>query len=209
MMYADLFQYLLLHKKLSVPGIGTFLLERRPARADFLDRQVKAPVYSISFANRIDTASRNFFNWLGNALGISDRDAVVRFNDFAFDMKRQISEGATINWNGVGVLSKGLGGDVKFIAERSAVGEKPVIAEKVIRLKAEHMVRVGEDRKTSVEMTEILNKPVAGVRSFWWIPALAVGVLAVIFICWHLSQHGLDISSMANNAKLVPMETAP
>ncbi len=208
MMYADLFQYLLLHKKLSVPGIGTFLLERRPAGADFLNRQIKAPVYSISFANRIDTASRNFFNWLGNALGISDRDAVVRFNDFAFNMKKQISEGATISWNGVGVLSKGLGGDVKFIAERSAVDEKPVIAEKVIRLKAEHMIRVGEDQMTSTEMTVRLNKP-AIVRSYWWVYGLAIGLLAIVFIGWWLSQHGLDISSTANNTKLVPMETAP
>ena len=108
MMYADLYKYLLLHKKLSVPGIGTFLLERRPAGVDFLNRQVKAPIYSIAFVNRIDIASRSFFNWLGNALGISDRDAVVRFNDFAFDMKKQISEGATISWNGVGVQVKAL-----------------------------------------------------------------------------------------------------
>lgn len=208
MMYADLYQYLLLHKKLSVPGIGTFLLERKPAGADFLNRQVKAPIYSIAFSNGKDTASMNFFNWLGNALSISDRDAVVRFNDFAFDMKKQISEGASINWKGVGILSKGPGGDIKFVPEKIAIAEKSVTAEKVIRLKAEHMIRVGEDQKTSVEMTEMLNKP-AIVRSYWWVYALAIGLMAIVFIGWWLLQHGVEVSSTANTIKLIPGESSP
>jgi hypothetical protein len=208
MMYAELYRYFILHKKLSVPGIGTFLLERKPAESDFLNRQVKAPVYSIAFANSFDSAPRKFFTWLGNALNISDRDAVIRFNDFAFDMKKQVGEGATINWNGIGSLSKGLAGEIKFTADKVMPGEKPVVAEKIIREKAEHMVRVGEDQKTSAEMTEILNKP-AAARSFWWVYALAVGILALMFIGWYLSQYGVDISSTANTTKLVPLETMP
>lgn len=205
MMYAELYQYFILHKRLSLPGVGTFLLDRQPAENDFLNRQIKAPVHSIAFANSFDTASKKFFAWLGHALNISDRDAVMRFNDFAFDMKKQIADGATVNWNGVGVLSKGLAGEIKFIPQEIVVAERPVQAEKVIREKAEHMVRVGEDQKTSAEMTEILNKPEA-TRSLWWVYALAVGVLAIVFICWYLSQNGVDVSSTANNTKLVPME---
>ena len=206
MMYAELYRYLLLNKKLPVPGIGTFLLERKPAETDFLNRQIKAPVYSISFSTAFDTGTKNFFNWLGNALAISDRDAVIRFNDFAFDIKKQISEGATIHWNGIGAISKGLAGEIKFTPAEVLVQEKPVTAEKVIREKAEHMVRVGEDHKTSVEMTEMLNKP-EDSRSLWWVYALAIGILAIVFIGWYLSRHGVDISSTANNTKLVPMET--
>ncbi len=205
-MYAELYQYFILHKRLSVPGVGTFLLERKPAESDFLNRQIKAPVYSIAFANSFDAVSKRFFNWLGYTLNISDRDAVMRFNDFAFDMKKQIAEGATINWNGVGVLSKGLAGEIKFVAEKISIDERSVPAEKVIREKAEHMVRVGEDQKTSVEMTEMLNKPAAS-RSLWWVYALAIGILSIVFIGWYLSEHGVDVSSTANNAKLVPMKT--
>jgi hypothetical protein len=208
MMYAELYRYFILHKRLSMPGIGTFLLERKPAESDFLNRQIKAPVHSIAFANSFDTASKKFFTWLGNALNISDRDAVIRFNDFAFDMKKQIGEGATINWNGVGSLSKGLAGEIKFTANKTMPDEKPVTAEKIIREKAEHMVRVGKDQKTSAEMTEILNKP-AVARSLWWVYALAVGILAMMFIGWYLSEHGVDVSATANTTKLVPMETAP
>lgn len=208
MMYAELYQYFILHKRLSVPGVGTFFMERKPAENDFLNRQIKAPVHSVAFANSFDTVSKKFFAWLGNALHISDRDAVMRFNDFAFDMKKQISDGATISWNGLGVLSKGLAGEIKFIPQQLLIDESPVTAEKVIREKAEHMVRVGEDQKTSVEMTEMLTKTETK-RSLWWVLPLAIGLLAIVFICWHLSEHGVDVSSTANTTKLVPMETAP
>ncbi|MEK7224711.1 MAG: hypothetical protein AAB221_03400 [Bacteroidota bacterium] len=205
MMYAELYQYFILHKRLSLPGIGTFLLHRKPAETDFPNRQVKPPLYTAVFSDETGIASKNFFHWLGHALGVSDRNAVIRFNDFAFDMKKQIADGTVINWNGLGVLNKGLAGEIKFTAA-SFISEKPVAAEKVIREKAEHFVRVGEDEKTSVEMTAMLNKP-AVARSYWWVSALILGVLSIAFIGWYISQHGMEPSSFTNSTKLVPMET--
>jgi len=207
MMYDKLYQYLIQHKELPVPGIGTFLLERKPAEGDFPNRQIKPPAYSIVIQPNTHTPGKNFFNWLAMTLGIADREAIFRFNDFAFAMRKQIGEGNIINWKGVGTLTKGLAGDIKFVPETTAVGfEKPVGAEKVIREKAEHMVRVGEDEKTSVEMTEMLNQE-EEKKSYWWAYALAVALLAVIFIGWYLSENGVDISSMANRQKLIPMQT--
>lgn len=205
MMYAELYQYFILHKRLSVPGIGTFLLHRKPAETDFPNRQVKPPIYSAVFNDETGPASKSFFHWLGHSLSVSDRDAVIRFNDFAFNMKKQIADGAVINWNGLGVLNKGLAGEIKF-TPASFISEKPVAAKKVIREKAEHFVRVGEDEKTSVEMTAMLNKP-AVARSYWWIAALVLGVLTIGFISWHFYQNGLDMPSVANNCRLTPMES--
>lgn len=206
-MYDKLYQYLLQHKELPVPGIGTFLLERKPAEGDFPSKQIKAPSYSIALQAASQVPGKGFFNWLAGALGITDREAIFRFNDFAFDMRRQISDGSIINWNAVGILNRGLAGDVKFTPSISEmVFEKPVTAEKVIRERAEHMVRVGEDEKTSVEMTEMLSYK-EEKKSYWWAYALAVALLATIFIGWYLSENGVDIFSIANGQKLAPMET--
>ena len=207
MMYDKLYQYLLQHKELPLPGIGTFLLERKPAEGDFPNKQIKAPAYSIVLQTASYVPGKGFFNWLAGALGITDREAIFRFNDFAFGMRKQISDGNIINWNGVGTLNKGLGGDIKFVPSISEmIFERPVNAEKVIREKAEHMVRVGEDEKTSVEMTEMLSQK-EEKKSYWWAYALAVALFATIFIGWYLSEHGVDVSSIANGQKLVPMET--
>ncbi|MDZ4796156.1 MAG: hypothetical protein SGI83_17900 [Bacteroidota bacterium] len=206
MMYYQLYQYLIQHKELPVPGIGTFLLERKPAEMDFPNRTIHPPSYAVALQPASYVPGRIFFSWLAQSLGITDREAIFRFNDFAFDMKRQISDGTVINWNGVGTLNRGLSGDVKFTAISSAGNLlSPVTAEKVIRKKAEHMVRVGEDQKTSAEMTEMLNQT-EEKRSYWWAFPLAAGLLAIMFIGWYFSEHGVDMAATANREKLSPTE---
>ena len=145
-------------------------------------------------------------NWLANTFHISNQDADSRFNDFVNEMKNQVNNGGVINWNGVGVLSKGLGGEIKFKpTEEGLITEQPVTAAKVIRQHAEHMVRVGEDNKTSAEMVEMLNQP-EEKKSYWWAYAVAIGLLGIIFLGWYFSEHGVDVSSTANNATFTPME---
>jgi hypothetical protein len=146
--------------------------------------------------------------WQGHCI-FSDHDAIIRFNDFVFDLKKQVNDGNIIEWHAVGAISKGLAGETKFDPAIRPALEKPVVAEKVIREISEHMVRVGEDQKTSAEMQEMLNLPETK-RSRWWIAALVAGLLALFFIGWHFYEHGIDVSSTTNNMKLVPMEaTAP
>lgn len=208
MMYDKLYLYLLQHKELPVPGIGTFLLERKSAEGDFPNKQIKPPSYSVILQSNSHVPGKNFFTWLAYTLGITDREAIFRFNDFAFDMRKQISEGSVINWNGVGTLNKGLTGDVKLTPSiTEMIFEKPVAAEKVIRERAEHMIRVGEDQKTSVEMTEMLSHK-GEEKSYWWAYALGLALVAILFIGWHLSENGLDVASTANGQKLVPVETS-
>ncbi|HEY6064264.1 MAG TPA: hypothetical protein VIV35_11680 [Chitinophagaceae bacterium] len=207
MMYEELYQYFIQHKKIIVPGVGTFLLERKPAEADFVNKQINPPFYSVTLQAPGDSPSIHFFKWLAGVLHISDHDAIIRFNDFLFDTKKQITDGNTIEWHGLGTISKGLTGEMKFVPAIGSVMEKPVAAEKIIREKSEHMVRVGEDQKTSAEMTEMLNLPEAK-KSRWWITALLAGLLALLFIGWYSYEHGIDVSSTANSRKVVPMEAS-
>ena len=142
MMYAALYQYFIQHNRLAVPGVGTFLLERKPAVNDFVNKQIDPPAYSVALQPSVDPPSINFFKWLAGALHISDHEAIIRFNDFVFETKKQITDGDTIDWQGVGTIRKGLAGEMKFSPATDSAIEKPVAAEKVIRDKAEHMVRV-------------------------------------------------------------------
>lgn len=206
-MYKELFQFLLIHKKLPMPGIGTFLLERGSAVVDFPNKQILAPVYLISLEQKEVLPGKGFFQKLGALLHQSNRDAVVLFNDFAFELKKQIMNGAVVNWKGIGTLQKGLAGDIKLIPVENFQFQSPVPAEKVIREKAEHLVKVGEEERTSAEMTEILNQP-EKKKSLWWVYAMILGILSVIFIGWHLSENGVDINATANSKKLILKEGA-
>ncbi|MEO5945650.1 MAG: hypothetical protein ABIP79_02455 [Chitinophagaceae bacterium] len=206
-MYAELYSYLILHKNLPLPGIGTFLLQRHSAVADFPNRIILPPAYSVILDNKELTPAISFYEWLSKAISSSHHEAVTKFNDFAFNLKNQLANGDIINWYGVGTISKGLGGEVKFIPQEKIVLEAPVPAEKVIREKAEHMVRVGEEEKTSQEMTTFLNQ-VEEKKSLWWAAALVVGLVAVIFLGWYFSANGVEVTSTANNKQVRPIESS-
>lgn len=208
-MYEELYQYFIQHRQLNVPGIGTFLLQRKPAIADFPNKIINPPSFSIAFDKDSNAPARKFFTWLAAAFGITDREAIVRFNDFVFEMKKRINAGDKIDWHGVGIISSGLGGEIRFEpAMKDAVLDLPVKAEKVIRENALHTVRVGEDEKTSVEMTELLNQPVARKR-YWWTWALVLALLATMFIGWYFSRYGISVGAAGNNTKVSPKKASP
>ncbi|HEX4875281.1 MAG TPA: hypothetical protein VFV31_01335 [Chitinophagaceae bacterium] len=204
-MYKQLYQYLLLNKELPVPGVGTFLLERRPAQVDFPNKQILAPVYHILLRKEDVTPPNKFFTALAGLLHLPTRDTVKQFNDFSYDLKKQLAEGAEITWNGIGIISKGLGGDIKLQPSGEQSPEGSVAAQKIIRDKADHMVRVGEEEKTSAEMTEWLSQE-QETKSYWWVSALILGMLSIIFLGWYFSENGLDVAATANVSTLVPSE---
>ena len=178
-MYAELYSYLILHKNLPVPGIGTFLLQRHSAVADFPNKLILPPSFSIALDNKEQTPAMSFYKWLSQALSSSDHEAVTRFNDFAFNLKNQLANGDIINWNDVGTISKGLGGEVKFIPKE----------------------------KTSEEMTTFLNQT-EEKKSLWWAAALVIGLIAVVFLGWYFSENGVEVASTANSKQVSPIESA-
>src|SRR5688572_18011657 len=183
-MFKELYQYLVLNNHLSLAGIGTFQIERVPAQTDFPNKAIKAPTYSVIFSQSPGNNNRNLYQWLAGIFQVSEREAVVRLNDFLFQIKKQILAGDVIEWNGVGQLSKDLSGSIRLVpAVVQFDFNKKVAAEKVIRENATHRVRVGEEEKTSVEMTEMLALPETRKTNWWAIP-LAVGIITIIFIGW-------------------------
>ncbi len=48
-MFKLLYKYLILNKKLIVPGIGVFYIEREPAKLDFADKVFPSPAFQVGF----------------------------------------------------------------------------------------------------------------------------------------------------------------
>lgn len=191
-MYQLLYQYLITEGSLVIPGTGTWQVERIPAKGDFASKTIQAPAYAFRFQPGGSEPGLSFYSWLGHALGLSRNDAVRQFHDFAFDLRKNIAAGTVIEWKGLGSLQKGLGGEPKFIPEAESISTgNPVSAVKVIRDKAEHMVRVGEDHKSSAEMEEMLSRKTTKF-AFWKIAAIVLLVLATGFLTWFFVQHGFE-----------------
>ncbi|MEO8405984.1 MAG: hypothetical protein ABI480_15360, partial [Chitinophagaceae bacterium] len=122
--------------------------------------------------------------------------------------RNQLSSGNKLQWTGIGTLSRGLSGETKFEPDTETISPALAIpAVKVLRENAEHTVRVGEDQKTSVEMRELLHTTDDGKKSLWWVVALVIAILSLIFIGYHFSTKGLTTSAASNQKKLVPEES--
>jgi hypothetical protein len=200
-MYQELYRYFVQHKNLHLPGIGSFIIERKPAEADFINKCIHPPVYSIILQQDEVKPSLKFYAWLGAAFGISEKEAIIRFNDFVFDFKKQINDGAKIEWEGVGTISKGLGDSIRFNSDGYKSFLQAIPAEKIIREKAEHAVLVGERERTSVEMTEYFSNPDAK-KNYWWVLPVTIALLAFMFIGWYLSDKGMNTSGVSNATKI-------
>ena len=196
----SLYEFLILHKKLSLPGIGTIGLYYNSAQLDFTNKQFLAPSYSFKLESKSDKPSKRLLDWLCSSLGIAEWDAIKAVNDFSFDLKKKISEEGEMSWEKVGVFSRSENGDISLeSAIISFPAGQPVTAEKVIREKAEHTVLVGEQERTAIEMEEYFAQD-APKRNYGWIIALVVTVLSIMFIGWYFSEKGFSPSSAGNQS---------
>lgn len=206
MMYQTLYQFLIFHKKLTLPGVGTFAIQRNAATADFINRSFYPQQHAFIFDNTVTNASKKLFASLASFLGINETDAIRQLNDFSFDVKNELQKGTVITWDGVGILKKNLAGTFDFTGEKNASTLlQPVIAEKVIRENASHTMRVGEDERTSEEMTALLeddNKQ----KMTWWILPLGLIILSSIFLGWYFSEHGANVSASGNSQITAPQQ---
>ncbi|HEX3166763.1 MAG TPA: hypothetical protein VHQ93_10935, partial [Chitinophagaceae bacterium] len=132
--------------------------------------------------------------------GITEWDAIRSINDFSFALRQKLSERGEVSWENVGMIRRDNNGDLKLEGQNILLqSEQPVVAEKVIRVKAEHIVLVGEKEKTSVEMEEYFAGSPAK-KNYSWLIAIILTVLAVMFIGWYFSEKGFLTSSAGNQS---------
>jgi nucleoid DNA-binding protein len=208
-MFDSLYRYLIKYKQVSLPGMGTLSVQIRPARSEFVDRSFFPSQYSFVFEPGKEISSRELFSWLAHVFITTEREAVIRLNDFFFGIKKELEAGNEITWNGVGKFQKTATGEIRFeAAEKELSFQRAVIAEKVIHENMGHTMRVGEMEKTSIEMSEMLSGTAAVEvkRSYWWIWPLAIIVVIVMFLGWYFSEHGINPGSSGNNKKISPAE---
>jgi len=207
MMFEPLYLFLIRYKQIELPEIGVVSVQTQSARTRFIDREVLPPGYSFTFSSGTQPSTNKLNSWISHALDISETEAISRFNNFIYEIKRQLQDGKEVVWKGVGKFSKGLMNEIEFEPQkREFAFQQPVIAEKVIRENAKHAVLVGEREKTASEYSEILEEreEVTTSRTNWWIWPVALIVLSLIFIGWYFSENGVKASSSSNTERSTP-----
>ncbi len=205
-MFQLLHKYVILHGKLSLPEVGVIVLERNPASIDTVNKTIINPSWQFRFLNTREKTHADVFAWLAKTMNISVTDAVVELTNFSFGIKNKLNNGEIINWKGIGVFKKGLGDEIKFEPEHLELDfVQPIVAEKVIREKAYHSVRVGDNQRSSEEMEKLLNKKKIN-KSLAWVFMLITGIVAISFLAVYYVKNDMEFSAFRNQQKIIPQE---
>jgi hypothetical protein len=188
-------KFFALHRHLALPGIGNFTITTSPAQIDFVNRKIDPPPTCITFSNDGFAPDKQFYNFLSRELSISDFEAEHQFTAFASSLKAQLNEVKTIHLNGIGQLTKQSSHVLSFRPEENANDYFPVlVAERVIRKNATHVVKVGEHEKTSTEMHTALHPEKKKIqtetrRERWWIPAAILAFIGIVALIAYYVVH--------------------
>ena len=119
--------YLIQHKSISIPGLGTIYLERLPAMNDFTNRQIHPPAFRFRFDKYFDAPDKDFFTFLAAQKEIPEYEAIKQYNEFAYELRNRIRHDDQFNWPEVGVLSKEVTGEIHF---ESSTPSSPTVSAK-------------------------------------------------------------------------------
>lgn len=185
-MYPMIHKYLLQYKKVSIPGIGHFAFEVKPASINTEQNLLHAPQQYISFKSETALADRVFYNFLAKELHIEEIDAIKKFHEFTYQLKSDINNGEGVQFNGIGTLKKQLDGGFVFEPENSLENyfaniHLPEVAAASIETPIQHLQLKNEDF-SNIELTPVDESDAK--PDYWWVYAIVLAVAAVAAI-WY------------------------
>jgi hypothetical protein len=199
-----LYSYLLQHKSISIPGLGTIFVERSPAKADFPNRRVLPPRFQFGFDKYFDAPDKDFFGYLSNQQAMADYEAMRWYNEWAFDLRNQIKSNHPVNLPGVGILKKDLSGEIIFEPDsdvKSWLGPAP--ATKVIHANDQHTLLVGDREISSGDIVSYRGSEAKYIeKESWWVYALILAAIGLIVLFFHLYKNGLGVNSTGNQQRI-------
>ncbi|HRE50512.1 MAG TPA: hypothetical protein PK339_03765 [Flavitalea sp.] len=185
-MIEELNSYLLQHKSIGIPGLGTIYVERIPAQSDFVNKQLLPPAYRYRFNKYFDVPDKQFFSYLAAQKEVADYEAIRIYNEWAQEFKSRIETDREVKWNGVGVLTADDSGDILFEPISSLTSFMSAVpAQRVIRDNVKRLMLVGDKERTNEEMAGFFSEGSEVEKVSWWMYALIILALALIFIFFY------------------------
>jgi hypothetical protein len=187
-MWQTAYEYFILYKQLSIPGVGSFKIEPLVARLDFANKLLHAPLPAVRFSHDEQSADKNFYEYVSHQFNISETEAIKRYHDFCYELQQDIESKGNVELKGIGILKKEFSKTYSFQPSNETDRYFPdVKVERVIRKDSRHLIRVGEDQRTNVEMEEMLSASLS--HAGWKKAAIILAIIGVVLIAlYYLTQ---------------------
>ena len=175
-MYKIIASSLFLHKKCTLPGIGTLMVVSRSAETDFLNTRIQSPSQSIEF---ISSGKENVFS--------TEFLAISQF------IRKKLAEERILLLNGIGTFTQFDEGkydffpitiDPVFIPDAEAV--------RVIRQEELHEIAEAEQPIVNTELPEYFNEKTSLI-DLWWFRAIVLAVIGFLIMLIYFYQRGINL----------------
>ena len=182
-----LHKFLVLHRMLSIPQLGSFIIEEEPAQIDVASGLLFAPRSLIRFSTAVQPVSdKVFFHFLSEELGVDEVTAIREFHEYCYAFRNDLQQGMAV-LPGVGRMVRREEGELLFTPESQLLELLPPVPwtdTTVTRQSTKKKAAAAAEKELpgTVVMTESSEEIIP--RDRWWIYAillLAAGVLALLF----------------------------
>ncbi len=200
-MLAQLTSYLFQYKTVSIPHVGSFVLQKQPPQLNFAERLIHPPSYVVLYNEAVQVAEHQL-QYITDAL--PDRTSILQqLEQFGKALKRRIEKGV-FTWNGIGQLHL-INDKVVFEPQEINTGLQPVAAHKVIRENASHVVLVGDQERKSNEIKPVqahdASQEIRRKRNNTVLIGWIIVAASVVFILFYFFTHGFRAEQSGLQAK--------
>lgn len=100
-------KFLILHRKLSIPQLGSFYIDDEPARVDAESGLLFAPRPVIRFSEDDRPSSdKHFFQFLAEEMQVDELAAIREFHDFCYSFRNNIQVNQMASIQGIGRITR-------------------------------------------------------------------------------------------------------
>lgn len=182
-------KYLALYHHLNIPGVGSFHLATAPAA--LRGNELLPPGQSLVFAPGTAVTDKRFYEYLATETGLSEVDAVRRFQDYAYELRKRIQAGSSVQFGQWGILGRSAGGEIMFEPQPPTEIYYPSIDLSIPVQEQSSPAReaVAEYAEPTAEgETEIAEAPRSDP---WWLWTLLLALAAMAAIVYYyMSEQG-------------------
>ncbi|NCI46182.1 hypothetical protein [Sediminibacterium soli] len=195
-------KFLILHRKLSIPQLGSFVIEDEPARVDAESGLLFAPRPVIRFSEGDRPSSdKHFFRFLAEEMQIDELAAIREFHEFCYAFRSSIQSNSMASIQGIGRVVKREGDVLGFTPETNLLELLPPVPWLSNREETDEQTEK-ESKKRRHKKTAYGQEPPANEtagegaaagdeasetepRDRWWIYAMILGGIGVLALLYY------------------------
>ncbi len=185
-MLNELYHYLILNKIAAIPGVGNFAITSKPAHID--SGIIYPPQQQLLFQQGTALTDKKFYTFLAEQIKISEVDAVRKFQDFAYQLRKDIQSNSQVELSGLGIFKKEATGELAFESTLSLHQFFPTI--KLNELAESVLPTPHSNQEIEEHGIEVYPEDEVVKKDRWWIWALILTIIALAAIGIYYMQEG-------------------